>query len=77
MKLAMLRNLVPPAVCLAALASACAVCTAAPNLRLENEHYLVEVRLPNGTIARIRDKERGLELLQQPRLASSSEVEAG
>ena len=44
---------------------------AAPNLRLENEHYLVEVRPPNGVIVRIRDKESGLELLQEPRLADN------
>lgn len=41
------------------------------NLRLENEHYIVEVSKPNGLISRIRDKDRGLELLQEPRLAAN------
>jgi len=43
----------------------------APNLRLENERYLVEVGATNGVITRIRDEQRGLELLQEPRLADN------
>lgn len=56
-------------ICLAALASVTAAGADGSNLRLKNDHYLVEIRPPNGVIARIRDKERGLELLQKPRLA--------
>lgn len=67
----MRRKPVTTAVCLAALVSVTAVGNAAPDLRLENDCYLIEVRLPNGVIARIRDKQRGLELLQESRLADN------
>ncbi len=59
------------AVWLAALLGLVTMSAAEPNLRLENEHYLVEVSRPNGLIARIRDQERGLELIQEPRLADN------
>jgi len=47
--------------------------TAAPTapLRLENDRFLVEVTATNGVISRIRDKQRGLELIQEPRLADN------
>ncbi len=65
------RRLSRVAVCLVALLGATLGNVAAKDLRLENEHYLVEVRQPNGLITRIRDKPRGLELLQEPRLADN------
>lgn len=67
----MRRRLAATAICLAALVSVSTAGNATPDLRLENDHYLVEVRPPNGVIVRIRDKERGLELLQEPRLADN------
>jgi hypothetical protein len=70
-KLAMRRKLVMTTVCLVALVSVSALGADMSNLRLENDHYLVEARPPNGVIARICDKERGLELLQEPRLADN------
>lgn len=39
--------------------------------RLEDDRYLVEVRRGNGSVARIRDKAKGLELIREPRLADS------
>ncbi|NCO92589.1 MAG: hypothetical protein COY42_02535 [Armatimonadetes bacterium CG_4_10_14_0_8_um_filter_66_14] len=46
-------------------------CDPKRSLRLEDEHCLVEVSRANGSITRIRDKEAGLELLLEPRLAGS------
>lgn len=70
-KLIASRKLVLPAVCLAVFACVRVWGGDARNLRLENTHYLVEVSPRNGVITRIRDQERGLELLQEPRLADN------
>ncbi|MBM3880277.1 MAG: hypothetical protein FJ387_11265 [Verrucomicrobia bacterium] len=40
-------------------------------LRLDNEHCLVEISSTNGAILRVRDRQRNLELLQEPRLADN------
>jgi hypothetical protein len=40
-------------------------------LRLENEHYRVEVSRANGAITRILDKTGNLELIREPRLAGN------
>ena len=60
-----------PAICLALLSGLVAARTGTSSLRLENDYYLVEVSPSHGVIARIRDKQRGLELLQEPRLADN------
>jgi hypothetical protein len=41
------------------------------SLRLEDKHCSVEVNRANGSITRIRDKQTGLDLLLEPRLAGS------
>ena len=41
------------------------------SLRLEDEHYSVDVSRANGSITRIHDKKSGLDLLLEPRLAGS------
>ena len=41
------------------------------HIRLENEHYLVMVDNEYGTIRRIQDKQSGLELILEPRLANN------
>ena len=56
---------------LTALTGSAAAPVAEPNLRLENDAYLVEVSPTNGLVCRIRDKRGGLELLQEPRLADN------
>jgi hypothetical protein len=43
----------------------------ASSLTVEDERYLVEVNRSNGAIARIRDKQGGVELICEPRLADS------
>lgn len=40
-------------------------------LRLENEGYTVEVKMPNGLISRCLDKRTGTELITEPRLADN------
>jgi len=71
MKPATFRKQTVPVLCLVAIASLAVARADAPGLRLENEHYLVEVSRPHGLITRIRDKRGGLELLQEPRLADN------
>jgi len=44
---------------------------AGKSLRLEDDHTLIEVSRANGSITRIRDKQSGLELIREPRLAGS------
>jgi hypothetical protein len=41
------------------------------SIKLEDERYLVEVSRSHGTITRIRDKQSGLELIAEPRLADN------
>jgi hypothetical protein len=58
-------------VALVALSASAAATSATTPLRLENDRYLVEVTATNGVIPRIRDKQRGLELIEEPRLADN------
>lgn len=41
------------------------------SIRLEDERVLIEASRANGSITRIRDKQGGLELIREPRLAGS------